>query len=264
MTLKPFNINNNTKRELVKSLDKSLIKTRKSAGTELSYISGNTCIDILNKTFGFAWSFEIIDSKIVQADDHIIKQTLDWKTKKMSWPKGVDPLPDAIKTDAKGTKYIVMDNQGSIAWVHGKLTVPFIDENNNTVFISKSAWGSQLISGPGQTQSMSGLKAAGTDALKKAATLFGVALHLYRDPREQNYFEENNEEIFNIWTQEMKEQYESEWNYIDGICNVNGFTYDDLTFWSNGKSLSLLEPEELINLIEILKADEDIAQPEGV
>ena len=49
--LKPFNINNNIKKELCKPLDKRLIKTRKSAGTELSYISGNTCIDILNKTF---------------------------------------------------------------------------------------------------------------------------------------------------------------------------------------------------------------------
>ena len=265
--LKPFNINSNIKKELCKPLDKRLIKTRKSAGTELSYISGNTCIDILNKTFGYAWSFEIINSEIIKADDQIIKQTQDWKTKNWSWPKGVNPPADKIQTDSKGVKYIVLDNQGSIAWVHGKLTVPFIDENNNTVYISKSAWGSQLITGPGQTQSMTGLKAAGTDALKKAATLFGIALELYREIDEQEYFEEINEEILSPWTEDMKELYSEQLEYIDKLCELNGCTIDQLGYWvaeatdSKYTSFISMDPSYMHNFIEVLNSDEDLIHP---
>ena len=267
--LKPFNINSNIKKELCKPLDKRLIKTRKSAGTELSYISGNTCIDILNKTFGYAWSFEIISSEIIKADDQIIKQTQDWKTKNWSWPKGVNPPADKIQTDSKGVKYIVLDNQGSIAWVHGKLTVPFVDENNNTVYISKSAWGSQLITGPGQTQSMTGLKAAGTDALKKAATLFGIALELYREMDEQEYFEEMNEELFSPWTDELIEQYKEQFDYINQILALNNYTVDDLAYWiaqateEQYASLVSMDPSYMDTFIEVLKAEEDIIHPGG-
>lgn len=266
MALKHFNIDGKIKRDLSKPLDKKLIKTRKSAGTQLSYISGNTCIDILNKTFGFAWSFEIIDSQIIEADDQIIRQS-EWNGQK-SWPKGVRPAPDKTQTDGKGLQYIVMDKQGSIAWVHGKLTVPFTDEYGNIVYISKSAYGSQLITGPGQTQSMTGLKAAGTDALKKAATLFGVALELYRDENEEAYFLENNADIFNIWTDEVKEEYAEQLKYIDAICQTNDYTYDDLAYWiqiasgGTASEFSKMEPEYLDALVYELKTDEDVVQPE--
>ena len=267
--LKPFNIDNSIKKELSKPLDKRLIKTRKSAGTELSYISGNTCIDLLNNVFGFAWSFEILSSEIIQADDQVIKQTQDWKTKQWSWPKGVNPPADKVKTDDKGVKYIIIDNQGSIAWVHGKLTVPFVDENDNVVYISKSAWGSQLITGPGQTQSMTGLKAAGTDALKKAATLFGIALELYREPVEENYFQEITEDLFVIWTDELKEEYKEQFEYINAICDLNGYSLEDLAYWivqaSDGEAQTIerMKPIYMNTFIEVLKADEDLEHPGG-
>ena len=236
MSLKPIKLNNDTRRDLSEKIDPSLIKQRESFGNSkpLRYISQNTCTDILNKVFGHNWSSRIVER---------------WMEPGVPFQKkgSSEPIP-----------------QGPTAWCIVELTVPFEDENGKIHYITKSAFGSQAITGNQNTQATNGYKGAQSDALKKAATLFGVALELYRDPQEENYFQENNNDLFNIWTPELKEQYESEWNYIDDICNINGFTYDDLTFWSNGKALTLLEPNELINLVDILKADEDIAQPEGV
>lgn len=47
--------------KLSKQIDKRLLKTKKVGGQELTYISQNTCVDILNDVFGHNWSMRIID-----------------------------------------------------------------------------------------------------------------------------------------------------------------------------------------------------------
>ena len=59
--MKPLNLDNKVKLQLSESIDDSLLKTRKSGGTDLTYITQNTCIDRLNDIFGYMWSFEIVD-----------------------------------------------------------------------------------------------------------------------------------------------------------------------------------------------------------
>ena len=63
MALRPVKLDNATRKELSKKLDSKLIKTRKQFGGKgsLSYISANTCIDLLNKAFGHNWSMRIVD-----------------------------------------------------------------------------------------------------------------------------------------------------------------------------------------------------------
>lgn len=60
--------------------------------------------------------------------------------------------------------------------VQGRLTVKDGDE-----LITKDAWGGVLVRPNSMDCEADMLKAASTDALKKAASLFGVALHLYSD-----------------------------------------------------------------------------------
>ena len=46
--LKPISLETDVRLKLSQKIDKKLLKERKSAGQKLTYISANTCIDILN------------------------------------------------------------------------------------------------------------------------------------------------------------------------------------------------------------------------
>lgn len=115
------------------------IKSRKSGGTNLSYVSGDTVIRMLNKAFRYRWSFVIKETRIIQAQD---------------------------KTDRSGKTY----PQGRVAYVLGQLTVPG--------WGIREQWGSQVLTGGADVQEHA-LKSAATDSMKKCASMFGVALDLY-------------------------------------------------------------------------------------
>lgn len=242
MALKPVKLDNKTRKELSKKLDPKLIKTRDQFGGKgkLSYISANTCIDLLNKAFGHNWSMRIVER----------------------WMEEGVPSPFTAKNGKEPVP------QPPTAWCIVELSVNLMDENGNMHTVTKSAFGSQSITGNQSVQSQNGYKGAQSDALKKAATLFGIALELYRDGTEEEYFNTMNEELFVVWTDELMEQYKEEFDYINALLNVNGYSMEQLEYWvdlaTNGKYSSLNSmPEEYMNkLIEVLKADEDLEQPE--
>lgn len=69
-----------------------------------------------------------------------------------------------------------LENGSTDVRVRGRLTV--VDGGQS---ITKDAWGGVLVQPRGMDCEADMLKAASTDALKKAASLLGVALHLYSD-----------------------------------------------------------------------------------
>lgn len=243
MSLKPIKLDNKTRKELSRKLDPKLIKTRTQYGgggkNSLSYISANTCIDLLNAAFGHNWSMRIIDRWMEAGVQH--------------------PF-----VEKDGKKPVA---QGPTAWCIVELSVDFTDENGNVHTVTKSAFGSQSITGNQSVQSTNGYKGAQSDALKKAATLFGVALELYRDGTEEDYFQTSNEDLFTIWTDELKEQYKDDFEYLDKICELNGYSIDDLAYWinlaSNGKadSINNMDPEYMNKLIQVLENDADLEHP---
>ena len=243
MALKPIELNTKTRKELSEKLDPKLIKKRKQFGgkPDLSYISANTCIDILNRVFGHSWSMRIVDH----------------------WMEPGVPAPFIEKDGKKPVP------QPPTAWCIVELSVNLKDEDGKVYTITKSAFGSQSITGNQSVQSQNGYKGAQSDAIKKAATLLGVALELYRDGNEENYFEEMNEILFSPWTDELREKYAKQFKYIDDICELNGYSIDDLAYWiskaSNGEAISLaaMDPSYMNKLIEILKEDEDLIHPGG-
>ena len=242
MALKPVKLDNNTRKELSKKLDPKLIKTRDQFGGKgkLSYISANTCIDLLNKAFGHNWSMRIVDR----------------------WMEEGVPSPFVAKNGKEPVP------QPPVAWCIVELSVNVVDENGNMQTISKMGFGSQAISGNQSVQAINGYKGAQSDALKKAATLFGIALELYRDGTEEEYFNLMNEELFIVWTDELIEQYHEEFSYINALLDINGYSIEDLGYWvsmaTNGKVTNLYSmPEDCMpTLIESLKTDEDLTQPE--
>ena len=251
MALKPIELDINTRKELSKKLDPKLIKERTAGKTKnpntgrwedniLSYISANTCIDLLNRAFGHNWSMRIVDR----------------------WMEPGVPFP-FVEKDGK-----VPVPQPPTAWCIVELSVNFKDENDKIYTVTKSAFGSQSITGNQSTQSTNGYKGAQSDALKKAATLFGIALELYRkDPSEQEYFEEMNEDLLTPWTEDMKKLYSEELEYIDKLCELNGCTIDQLGYWvaeatdSEYTSFISMDPSYMHNFIEVLNSDEDLIHP---
>ncbi len=159
---------------LTTPLDPSWIKQREVQKTKLSYIEGSTVIDLLNTAFNYQWSFEIIDKEVVAS---LPKAMFKYENRKR--------VPEL---DEHGNqKY---QAQPPVINVKGRLTVPGLG--------FREQYGSKIIIG-GATEQEHALKSAATDALKKCASLFGVAAELYRDEytvsvqEAMQYLEQNNQ-----------------------------------------------------------------------
>ena len=183
------------KAKLTAPIPSELIQQREGGGKKmLSYISGNTVIDMLNNAFGYTWSWEAHQEWITESIDHIDKYK---KASPADW---------------------VITSQGPVAHVKGTLTVQLFDDiTQRIVTVKKTGYGSKSVLGK-QNDQESVFKAAGTDALKKAASLFGIGLELYRNEDEQNYFDEMNYE--DPWTEEMKAQFAEERAYLINVMET--------------------------------------------
>lgn len=253
--MKPLNLNTKTKLQLSEAIDPSLLKTRKSGGTELTYITQNTCIDRLNEIFGYMWSFEIVDHWMEEGVTQI-------KVENPKYPftsKNTDM--DAVKVNAEGKRYIELPQLPS-AWVLVKLTVPMVDDNGNIVYITKMATGSQAINGPQATQSINGYKGAQSDALKKAASLFGIALELYRDATEEEYFQTIREAYMpDTWTEEAERKYVKELNVLYKLLEEYEWSFDDIGYYvaiatdNVYSSFRKMPPEYIDGLIRAIRED---------
>ena len=193
--IKPDSINSTTKKKLLAKTPSSLKQQKQG----LDYISGASVISILNDAFGFLWSWKIDDKFIRNSEAKVIKS-------KFVNGKRVNLKPEEW----------IREEQLPVAHVFGTLTVKLKTEDGEWIEISKSAPGSQPIVG-GQSEQENAFKGAHTDALKKAATMFGIALDLYQKPEEIKYFSAIN----SIWTQEAKEIFADELATIKNYFDIN-------------------------------------------
>lgn len=157
------------------------------SGDGLSYIPGNYVNEILDNVFGVgAWSFTVQNS---------------WKEESVPFEK----------KDYKGNKPSVVMPQPPVANVLGRLTYllyPQKDTDNEDISkyepreFFKEAYGSQVFTGKADVQ-QSAFKAAGTDALKKCATLIGVGRELYSKEDISGFVN------FRVWLSQLTA---NEWN----------------------------------------------------
>ena len=169
-------------KEIITSPIPSQLIKKKPGKSNADYISGNTVIDYLNYAFGYLWTFETVREWIQESQDKF------------------NP-----KYDSEPVK------QGPVAHVKGRLTVHLQQEDGSIFTITKEQYGSKSVIG-GQGEQESVFKAAGTDALKKCASLLGIGLELYRNEDEQYHFDEMNYD--NPWTDEMLSLHEENRSYI--------------------------------------------------
>ena len=252
--MQPLNLNNKTKLELSAPIDPSLLKTRTMGKEELTYISQNTCIDLLNKAFNYMWSF-VIDEQWMEPGVPLIKK------ENPKWPftdKNTDM--SQVQVDAEGKKYIVLE-QGPVVWTRGRLRVPFKQDDGSIIWIEKSACGAQAQVGNQAVQSTNAYKGSMSDCLKKCSSLFGIALQLYRDDTEEAYFQSMREDLIpNTWTSEAIKQYEKQYNKLMKLLEEYQWSIDDLSYYvslvSDGQYTNFRKmPPELID--DILTAIEE-------
>ncbi len=218
------------KKMVTSKLPDYLIKERKGGGNVmLKYISGTSVIDILNNAFDYMW---------------------DWKIDNMFVQEGI-PYVNKYKNGE-------VEEQGPVAHVIGTLTVHFQDaESGEWRSISKSGTGSKSIMGK-QSDQESIFKAAGTDAIKKAASLLGIALELYRDEDEDSFFYSLN----TPWTKEEIEKHADAIQYIQDTITHYEIGEEDLgpyvTEFSEGvyNAIDEIPPDLIDSFIDFLKEKE--------
>ena len=184
-------INEKQKELINKPIDEKYIK--KIDG--LSYVSHSIMTEQLNTIFGHAWSWEILDHGI-----------------------------EASRTYGKKKYGTQNDNQSQqpesyYAWVLGRLTIPYI-VNNEVHMISKDAFGGKFLVGAAKVQCQA-FKSASSDALKKAASLFGIAKNVYMD--EESYEGLLSDKInADSWNDTNVVQYRNEIQTINAIKELVG------------------------------------------
>ena len=256
MNLKPMDLSNKTKLDLSAPIDPSLLKTRTMGKEELTYVSQNTVVDLLNQAFNYMWSF-VIDEQWMEQGVPVVKK------ENPKWPfteKNTDM--SQVQIDAEGKRYVVLE-QGPVAWTRGRLRVPFVDENTGEViWIEKSSCGAQAIIGNQAVQSTNAFKGSQSDCLKKCASLFGIALELYRDQTEEEHFQMLRENyIPDVWTDEVKQQYNKQFSVLTQILEDFGWSFDDLSYYvslvtENKYSNFMKMPAEYIDeLIQAIQED---------
>lgn len=228
--LEPVKLGTQVTQVIEENPPKAIIKTRKGAGgKELSYVSGNYVIDVLNRAFGYNWDWTV--------EKCWIEQFVPW-TK-----RGYQGAPDEVKEDV-----------GSVAHVLGTLKVRLKDKDTDEeVVVAKSGLGSKSIIG-NQAEQESIYKAAMTDAIKKAASLLGIAADLYRDENERNHC--NTLKAQALWTDEETNKRQKDFELVNSFGWTSQYLSQVIKQWSQGSAQSLhaLTPEQFDQFMVWIRA----------
>lgn len=155
--------------EMQKPLEKKWIKTKGQGRNQLSYVSGTVVTRLLNKAFQYKWSFEVIVKEVTPS---IPKAITIWdESERKSKNVVLTPTGEyAYATNMTSPEDYVKHAQPPVVNVLGRLTIPGVG--------FKEQWGAHVVVG-GASEQESALKSATTDAMKKCASMFGIALELY-------------------------------------------------------------------------------------
>lgn len=232
MEMKSIKIDKEIRNKMAQPIPTELIKQREGGGKKmLSYLSGSTVVDMLNNAFGYAWNWETKREWIEESQPAINKYVNGkFSNNPADW---------------------TLESQGPVAHVLGTLTV-FLKTDDGIVELKKDGYGSKSVLGK-QNDQESIFKAAGTDALKKAASLFGIGLALYRDEEEQAYF--NSISFEDPWTDELKVQYADKLQVIEDYKASKSVSDAEMnTYIEQITGYPIVIPETIDYIIECLTA----------
>lgn len=228
-----FNLMKDVKDQITEPIPESVIQERDAGKNQtLSYIGGCTVTDMLNRIFGYNWDW-IVDKEWIEESYKFFNQ--------------YSKVPESEKVINPSTgKMGVWEIPAPVAHVRGRLIVHLMAKMSNPdgTFtyqertITKSGYGAKCIIGK-QNEQKDIFKSAGTDALKKAASLLGIGLELYRNEEQMDYFNELNYE--NPWTEDMLSK-----------------KAEQLAFLKKYREDNKISQEDVLEYVYKLTGDEDI------
>lgn len=170
--------------EIQKDLDKDWIKTKGTGRNKLSYVSGAVVTRLLNKAFQYQWSFQVITKEVVPS---LPKPYQIFDEKERKYRNVIVTPTGAIEyaTNTTDPAYFLTHQQPPVVQVLGRLTIPG--------YGVREQWGAHVLVG-GASEQESGFKSATTDAMKKCASMFGIALQIYDEVGKDIEFDTNVEQ----------------------------------------------------------------------
>ena len=173
----------------------------------------------------------MIGSKFNEAYLQIIKEDYDTE---------MNNVPAETEADEKSLKRITFltSDEALIDALNSGVeeVVLFTNAKDETtgevVWIEKSACGAQAIIGNQAVQSTNAFKGSMSDCLKKCASLFGIALELYRDESEEEHFQMLRSEYYpDVWTEEVIAENQKDYDKLMTILESYGWSLDDISYY---------------------------------
>ena len=199
-----------------KPLDRRAVEQLSKGGRSFDYISGPAMYVLLTKAFGPFFSIEYSEPRYTKYDK--------------ARPNDMDPAP--------------------VVEVKCTITVPLYDEESKqTIMVKREGFGTATMK-PHFEEMV--LKTAQTDAMKKAAYSFGIALELSAQ-KNQNEAEWYAENVFGKWTNTSMQAHRDDLVYVKGELAKHGLkSMDDFAAMVLGDPDAKLTP---INIREVIRSD---------
>ena len=219
-----------------KPLDRRIVgKLNTGFGDPIDYISGTSMIVLLNKAFGPYYSMEFSEPRIVN----------------------YDPV-----SSKKGTF-----TPSQVVEVKCTITVDLYDEETESVIkVKREGFGTASMK-PKFEEMV--LKTAQTDAMKKAAYSFGIALELSTNsetkrrniPGEASWYAE---EMFGTWTPETTKLYKKEWAFVKTFMGNYGIhDYNELAKRAYHDRNATLNTHNIVDVVQKLSDELNSNKKDG-
>lgn len=232
--------------QIAKGIDPKYIKPRTKGGKTYRYVEASYVVELLNQMFGHIWNWQL--------DEPGVRTFMGTKY-------------------VKETKQTVPEEK-SLVFVKGSITVPVLnpnyDEANSSykdkyIWITKESFGSHpLLGNDAETQGYA-YKAAATDALKKCASMLGIAKNVYMSEEMFEYLQE--EGLADEWTDEtiatLKDQYDQMMALYDNNKEtlptlINKFCDETKDYTAEGR----ITPSNVIHFLEWYQNLKPVDMPE--
>ena len=201
-----------------KGIEPQYISRRDKGNKTYRYVEASYIVELLNQLFGYIWTWEVSDPQI-----------------KLTGGKDKNGLEKSFVT------------------VKGRLTVPVIDPNDPSKYtwISKESFGSHLFAGTDPEVQGFSYKAAATDALKKCASMLGIAKNVYMSEEMFGYLQEQG--AADEWTDETiaiyKDQYDQMMELVSNVPNLKEYIHEFCVETNDYSEIDHITPSNVVRFL---------------
>lgn len=213
---------------ITKGVDPQYISHRDKGKKTYQYVEASYIMELLNQLFGYTWSWELIGDPIIRTTGGKDKSGLD----------------------------------KSFVTVKGRLSVPVLNPSGDPkyIWITKESYGSHLFAGTDPEVQGYSYKSAATDALKKCASMLGIAKNVYMSEELFAYLQE--EESADEWTDQTIAMYKDQYDEMMRLAKERASLPQDIhRFCEETKDYTeenRITPSNVIHFLEWIKNQEPI------